>query len=175
MKRRKAPSLFNASDMVDTPHGMAEVMARFNKTDPDREEDELRSDKEYMDCIHPPYSFQYRYLGIQHQRRMHPLATYAGPMSLNSRSRDIIKARYQKSLSLDAFPPNIVVNRADTTYNLYHRRLERSNDTKAWETPVPRLSKSNNVIPLNDGGKVHIMCVVCILSHTILMFFCVSL
>jgi hypothetical protein len=111
-------------------------------------EDELLSDKEYMECtIYHGYGF-----------RQHPLETYKGPESLNIQSRNIITARYQKSLSHKAFPSNIMVNKQDSQNKQFHRRLERERceDSKPWETPVPRMQqgKSNQTIPLNDGGKV---------------------
>lgn len=107
-------------------------------------DNELQSDMEYMECVRPSGSW----------RDQNPLKLYKGPVSLNEQSGKIIEARYENSLSHNAFPPNILVNKKDTMSTQNHRRLERYHENKDWETPVPRIGKNNIPIPLNDGGKV---------------------
>ena len=111
------------------------------------DEDEINSDKGYLKfCnVYIPH----------YQMDEHPLKRYKGP-SLNMQARKIIKARYGKSLTSNAFPSNIrVSNESEIENTNHHRRREPSIDRSPWETPVPRLGRSNQILPLADRGQVN--------------------
>ena len=111
-----------------------------------RDEDEFQSDQKYLACLaKPTYSYY-------HDPPDHPLKTYKGPESLTVKTRSIIKSRHERSFASNAFPPNIVVNKKEST--TFHRRLEKNEDVRPWETPVPRHDRGSRFVPLNDGGKV---------------------
>lgn len=153
-KHNPNQSTFNHSNItINTKSAKDKAMACAPYPRHQQDKDELRTDKKYRECLNPPHDHGY------YDRPPHPLASYQGPVSLNALSREIIAARYQKSLSHNAFPPNIMVNKQDNSVTQYHRRQAQTDDTKPWETPVPHISKRNQPMSLNDFGKVHLCCI----------------